>query len=311
MKKIFQIIGMFRVVFWAIFAIYLFDNGTEPEVLFKKYARPESKLIEIDGQKIHYRETGSGEPLILLHGVSSSLLTWDVWHKELSKDFRVISIDVPGFGISGPFLNDDYSYDNYMLFLEKLLTKLNIEKCYMAGNSFGGSLTYRFALKNPNKVKKIAILDASGFEKSNNSIGFILSETPVISIFSHYFTPKPLIEMTVKDLYGDLSKLNYGVVNSYYELLLRKGNRQAFTKVLQQINDYDAELPKKLNQIKTPTLVLWGEKDNWYYPAIGKKFKSHITNSKLIVYSGVGHMPMEENPIESAKDFRDFVFSEK
>ena len=308
MKKIILIIA---VGVSLLTGFLFFHFGIEPEVLIEKYAQPESKFIEIDGQKVHYRETGKGKPLILLHGVSSSLLTWNGWHKELSKDFRVISVDLPAFAITGPFPNDDYSFNHYLEFLEKFMDKLGIEKTYMAGNSFGGNLTWRFAHKNPNRVIKIAILDASGLKKNKNSLAFFLSSTPGISILSHYFTPKFMVEKSVKDFYGDPSKVTDSLVTTYYELLLRKGNRQAFTKVLNQFDENELKkIPTILSEIKTPTLILWGEKDPRYFPEVAKKFHKYIPNAKLIIYPNVGHMPMEENPIQSAKDFRKFVLEE-
>ena len=258
-KKI--IIAFFAVPF--IIGSVFFSNGIEPEILLEKYATPESKFIEIDGQKVHYRDTGKGEVLLLLHGVSSSLHTWDGWQTELSKDFRVISLDLPAFGITGPFPNDDYNFAHYMVFLESFMDKLGVEKCYLSGNSFGGNLTWRFASKNPDRVIKIAILDASGFERSENPIGFILTSTPGISIVSHYFTPKFLIENSVKGFYGEPSMVTDSLVNRYYELLLRKGNRQAFSKVLNQLEDNKEQLPSILSTNQNPNAYSLGRQGSY------------------------------------------------
>jgi alpha-beta hydrolase superfamily lysophospholipase len=113
-----------------------------PERLKAKYAGPPSKFVNIAGLKVHYRDEGQGVPLVLLHGAASSLFTWDGWTRELSTSYRVIRLDLPGFGLTGPNAAKDYSMAWHTRFLASFLDKLGVKECYLAGNSFGGHIAW-------------------------------------------------------------------------------------------------------------------------------------------------------------------------
>tara|TARA_B110000967_G_scaffold134546_1_gene137397 strand:+ start:12239 stop:13180 length:942 start_codon:yes stop_codon:yes gene_type:complete len=277
--------------------------------LKKEYANEHSKFIEIDEMQVHYRDEGKGVPIVLVHGTASSLHTWDAWTKELTKNYRVIRMDLPAFGITGPNKNADYSIKAYTAFLDQFLTKINVDSFYLVGNSLGGNIAWNYTAENPQKIEKLILVDASGLptNKPQPAI-FKMAKTPVLSSLFLYVTPKFFIRKNMKEVYGDKSKLTDSLVTRYHKMALRVGNRQAFIDRAKIDFKLGAKVNvDKLKSIQTPTLLIWGAKDTWIPLDNGKRMDRILPNSKLVVLENSGHVPMEENPIESLKILKAFL----
>ncbi|MFY9114154.1 MAG: alpha/beta hydrolase [Dethiobacteria bacterium] len=277
------------------------------ETLAQEFANEQSRFIEVDGLNVHYRDEGEGEPLVLLHGWSASLHTWDVWTEKLKRDFRVIRLDLPAFGLTGPATDADYSIDYYVDFLDHFLTALDVQESYIAGNSLGGGITWLYAAKYPEKVKKIILLDAAGYRAEMPSIEKLASPDTVRSVI-RYITPRYAIHFLVKQVYGENEKVTDETVSRYHRLLLREGNREVMFRVLDKIQDRENEDVKQLlNGIEVPALIIWGEKDAWIPLELAYRFEQDIPNARLITYENAGHIPMEEIPEVTAHDARSFL----
>ncbi len=294
----------------VVLVILNYNSGIPVQELKEKYTYSESEFFAYDGMNVHYLVTGNGPVLVLVHGVASSLQTWEGWHRELSNDFTVISFDVPGFGLTGPNPNDDYSVKMYMGLIDNLLNILEIDSCYMAGNSFGGFLTWNYALHNSVRLKKIILIDAGGYNASRDieNPGFKLAMSPWTRKITHRFTPYFLVKKSVEDVYGDKSLVTEKTVQRYYDLLLRKGNREAFSEILLNLHG-DMVNPNLIQNIKLPTLILWGSNDRIIDSEDAFRFRNAIKNSRVIVYTDVGHIPMEEIPELSAQDARKYLLN--
>jgi pimeloyl-ACP methyl ester carboxylesterase len=307
MKYIKRGLLFFLVILFA-FVVFNYNSGTPVDKLTEKYTYPESEFMQYDGMQVHYRKTGKGPVLILLHGVASSLHTWEGWHRELSNDFTVVSLDVPGFGLTGPNPNNDYSVKMYMSMLDTLLDKLNIDSCFIAGNSFGGYLSWNYALHNVSQVKKIVLINASGFnsDRKIENPGFKLAMNPLTKRISHRITPYFLVKKSVEDVYGDKSKLTEETTQRYYDLMLRKGNREAFSEILNNLHSGKVN-PNLINGISQPTLIMWGSDDRLIDPEDASRFHDAIEDSKVIMYPDIGHIPMEEIPVITAREVKSFL----
>lgn len=275
------------------------------ETLKKKYAEPPSQFISVNDQKVHYRETGSGSPLVLLHGTSSSLHTWDIWAEELKSNYRVIRMDLPAFGLTGPNATHDYSLKAYSDFLRAFLDQVNVDTCYLAGNSLGGAIAWTFALSHPDRVKKLILIDPSGYTMERSpTLAFRLGRIPVLKNIMTYVTPRSLVEKSLKEVYGDPSKITEDVLDRYYDMTLAPGNRNA---LVARLNTPKSNTTQNMDRIQQPTLILWGEEDKWIPVAHADSFKRDIPHAKIITYESVGHLPMEEIPHKTAQDTRDFL----
>lgn len=280
------------------------------ETLAREFAGKGSHFIEVDGLNVHYRDEGAGEPLVLLHGWAASLHTWEGWAERLEEDFRVIRLDLPAFGLTGPAAGADYSMDYYVEFLDHFLSSLDIDEVYIAGNSLGGGITWFYAAKHPEKVKKIILLDAAGYEMEGPSITRLASPGIIRAAIRH-ISPRYAIRFLVKQVYGDKEKVTEETVSRYYRLLLREGNREVLFKPLDKTMDQNKEgVQKLLNSIGIPALIMWGEKDAWIPLDLARRFERDIPNARLITYETAGHIPMEELPEETARDAKEFLLED-
>jgi pimeloyl-ACP methyl ester carboxylesterase len=281
------------------------------EDLKKEYTNEQSQFIEVDEINVHFRDEGEGFPIVLIHGTAASLHTWDAWTDELKKTNRVIRMDLPAFGITGPNKNADYSIEAYTTFLHSFLKKLKLEKFHLAGNSLGGNIAWNYTADYPSKVEKLILVDASGLptNKSQPAI-FKMAKTPILNSLFLYITPRFLIKKNIEEVYEDDSKITDELINRYHKMALRVGNRKAFIDRAKTDFKLDTQVNlEKLKSIQTPTLLIWGAKDLWIPIANGIRMNEILVNSKLEVLENSGHVPMEENPRESLKLMNDFLFT--
>jgi len=274
------------------------------EDLKAKYATVPSEFISVDGMDVHYRDEGEAMdsiPIVLVHGTGSSLHTFNDWTTQLIVDHRVVRMDLPAYGLTGPFPHKNYSIDNYVIFLKEFLMALGINKCVLAGNSLGGGIAWNFTTEYPNMVEALILIDASGypFEPKSVPIAFKLAQTPVIKNIFTFITPRFVVKASVENVYADKSKVRNELVDRYFELTLREGNRRAF--VDRFMNTQDTSSYQKINLIKQKTLVLWGEHDQLIPLKIALQFNKDLRNSTLVILKDVGHIPMEERPFQSLK----------
>jgi len=122
-----------------------------------------SRFADIDGVRLHYQEKGVRTPLVLLHGFTSSTYSWKDVFEPLSKSFRVIAVDLKGFGFSGK-PDGDYTRRAQAVLVARLLDHLKIEKAWLGGNSMGGEVALNFALQNPQRVSGLILIDSAGVE---------------------------------------------------------------------------------------------------------------------------------------------------
>ena len=301
----------------VFFLMLLFRSDIPAVELEEKYWTPQSHFVEVDGVNLHVRFLGEGDPIFLLHGSFASLHTWDVWQQELSPYFMTISVDFPGHGLTGPDLEKRYSTLDYSKLILKLADKLQLPRFHLAGNSMGGGVALQIASDHPDRVLSLNLVDAAGAPQISRTVPdsiqtnqrgggawiFKLLENPLVSNIFLKCTPKFLFAMNMKEVYGDEAKVNAEVVDRYYELMLREGNRQATLDRLRT--------PKQMNvnfeKLTMPTLILWGGKDSWIPLSQGQRLKDAITGSNLVVFEEAGHVPMEEIPTETVSEYLRFL----
>ena len=279
------------------------------EELKKTYANAHSQFIAIEGMQVHYRDEGEGFPIVLIHGTGASLHTWDDWTTQLAKSFRVIRLDLPAFGLTGPSKHADYSIASYTKFLSQFLEKIKLDKFYLAGNSLGGNIAWNYAAEYPEKVLKLILIDASGLPTFTPQPPiFKMAKTPILNSLFLYITPKFIIRKNIEQVYADKLKVTDAVVTRYHKMSLRTGNRKAFIeRAKTDFNLAEKVNLVKLKSVKTTTLLIWGAKDTWIPLGNGKRMDSMLPNSKLVILKNSGHVPMEENPKESLEFLKSFL----
>ena len=311
MKKIFKVLKYVLLVILALviwFCALNYRADVPVAELKAKYATAESKFMDVDGMAVHYRDEGNpadNTPIVLLHGTAASLLTWNGWTIALQAEHRVIRLDLPAYGLTGPSPAQDYSMNFYVRFLHDFLEKLDVNRFYLAGNSLGGKIAWEYALAYPDNIKKLILIDAAGYPLSQGKPLVIrLASTPVLKNILLYITPKFLVEKSLKEVYADDRKVTEQLVEQYYDMTCREGNRAAFVT---RAGIVDGDDYLKINQIQTPTLILWGASDAWIPVENAYKFEKDLPNNRVVIFRNLGHVPQEENPSETVKEVLVFV----
>lgn len=310
LKYFFIFLALIIVGFSAIY----WENDIPLDVLVKKYANSESKFISIDGMSVHYRDEGNASdsiPIVLLHGTGASLHTWDGWVNALKNDHRVIRLDLPAYGLTGPNPTGDYSQEFYATFVNDFLTKIGVTKCIIAGNSLGGSIAWNFALKYPEKTSKMILVDAGGYATKSKSvpIAFQIAGFPVIKNLFKYITPRSIVEKSVENVYADKSKVTPELVDRYFELSLREGNRKAFIDRMSAFRNNGSGSDKSLEikNLQMPTLIIWGDKDFLIPIDVAEKLHKDLPNDTLVIFKNLGHTPMEEDAVTTVEAVKSFL----
>ncbi len=284
------------------------------QTLVARWAPPPSDFIDVRGQIVHLRDEGprtDTSPIVLLHGTGASLHTWEGWVRTLKKTRRVITFDLPGFGLTGPFTGqyaaDDYRGDTYARFVLDVLDALKVDSAVIGGNSLGGEVAWRAATLAPSRFTRLLLVDASGHDFMPGSVplGFRIARIPLANRIGEHLLPRVLVAASVANVYGDDSRITDALVDRYYELTLREGNRRAIGLRAQQLEPGAAV--ERLKTITMPTLVLWGGADRLIPAATAQRFAADIRAARVVVIDGLGHVPQEEDPVRSLVPVLDFL----
>jgi len=282
--------------------------------LVTRWAPPPSDFMYVKGQFVHFRDEGPRNdpvPLVLIHGTASSLHTWQGWVGDLRARKRVITFDLPGFGLTGPFggqyPRDDYRADNLARFTLDFLAALHVQRFAIGGNSLGVEVAWRVAAMAPSRVDRLILVDATGyaFVPEHVPVGFQLARVPGLNRIGEFLTPRSVVEDSVRDVYGDPSRVTGALVDRYFEMMTREGNRRALDLRMEVIASDLA--PERIGTLKLPTLILWGAKDRLVPPVNAQRFHADIAASQLVIFPGLGHVPQEEDAQQSVAPVRAFL----
>jgi pimeloyl-ACP methyl ester carboxylesterase len=261
-----------------------------------RYASPASRFIAVDGMRVHYRDRGAGPALVLLHGSNSSLHTWEGWVSALSPGHRVVTLDLPGHGLTGPHPEGRYTAAGMAEFVDHFVAALKLDRFSIGGNSMGGDVAWHYALEHPERVERLVLVDPYVFPQAPAGV-LRLFALPFIGRLSSWITPRFLVARALRDVYGDPARVSDAVIDRHYALLLREGNRDASRRRFSEPRDDG--LTARLHELRMPALILWGSLDRWISPLNGERLVREIPGARLVTLEGLGHVPMEEDPARS------------
>lgn len=278
--------------------------------LVARWAPPPSAFVELDGMQVHVRDTGPRNdplPIVLLHGMSSSLHTWEAWQGALSRHRRVITVDLPGFGLTGPSPQGDYHIEAYTRFVLRLLDTLGVQRVVLAGNALGGEIAWQAAVLAPERVRQLILVDADGYELSplSQPIAFQIAGASSWRWIAERILPRSVIESSVRNVFGDPAKVRQEVIDRYFELNLRVGNRRA---LFQRMDQSESGAKQHLiHLVSQPTLVLWGARDGMVPVGFADRFCEDIPQCVKVVFPTLGHIPQEEAPEQTLEPVTKFL----
>ena len=305
--------GILGLIVLILFGAWLWLRGPDIpfETLEAKYTEADSHFVDLPGgYHAHYREDGDPNAplLVLLHGFADSFTTWDGWVRQLKPQFHIISLDFPGHGLTRAPAGTPLSGANLADFVDAFAAKLMLPKFAVAGNSMGGGAAWELAVRHPDRVNALILVDAAGFandKPGKQPLGFVILRYRLGRIVLSKIDNRPLIEQGLKaDVYYK-SLITPVVVDRFAEFQRAPGHREILMGV--NMGGRAGSTAELLAAIKVPSLILWGESDPLIEPQAAKKFAAAISGSKLITYPEVGHLPQLEIPQRSAADVAAFL----
>lgn len=263
----------------------------------------------VEGVRLSLRDTGPrGAPaVILLHGFGASLDTWEPWADALSPRFRVIRFDLPGFGLTGPDPTGDYTDARAIRILVGLMDQLRLDRANLIGNSLGGRIAWNFAALHPDRVARLVLVSPDGFA----SPGFEYDkapETPLMMRALPYVAPRSMLRANLAAAYANPEALSETVLTRYRDMMLAPGVRPAILARLEQTILRDPA--PTLARIQAPTLLVWGEKDGMIPISNAADYLRHLPNATLVRLPSLGHLPFEEDPVNSLRTVERFLSHE-
>lgn len=300
----------------AILAAFLLlrTSDTDRADMIAKYGGPNATFVAGPaGQRIHYRDQGKPDApvLVLLHGSNASLQTWEPLVKRLGATYRIVTLDLPGHGLTGGTPDKDYSADGMIAAVDAVAAKLGIDHFTLGGNSMGGWVAWRYALARPSHVDALLLLDAAGMplskgeKKPPSNVGFRVLEYPFGRWLATQITPRALVEESLRGSVEKQGIVDDAMIDRYWELLRFPGNREA--TVLRARMDRQPAMADRIGDIKVPVLILFGKKDRLINATAAQTFNERIAGSEVVLLDGIGHLPMEEAPDETAAAIADFL----
>lgn len=267
----------------------------------------ELKTIEAGGKTISLMESerGNDKPtIILVHGFTANKENWIRFAAYLTETYHVVAMDLPGHGDSVKDFNLQYDFSDQVIYVNEIVSCLNIEKFHMAGNSMGGAISALYAVAFPEQVQSLFLIDPAGIHRYDCELTRRLAEgsNPLIvtcdddfyELMDFALEEKPYIPWPVTSVMAEKSAANEAI------------NRKIFADFHGiHASSFDDEIKK----ITAPTMILWGAEDRIIHVDNASVFNQLIPNSQTIVLEGIGHAPMIEVPEKSAKLYIDFINS--
>lgn len=282
-----------------------------------KYATPASRFLLLpDGVTVHYRDQGKadGPPIVMVHGFAANLDAWEPWVARLGRDDRIITLDLPAHGLTLVPRGYRVSTAGQVEVVDQLTRALGVDRFVLAGNSMGGGVAWTYALAHPDHVRALVLVDSVGLPPAAKSgasrtggppLVFVLLGNPVGRALLRQIDPRPLAERGLKQAYIDPALVTPALVDRYVELARAPEHRALLLAA--QDRPRTPVTAQTFAGIHTPTLVMHGAADTVIPLGAGQALAAAIPGARLIVYPGVGHVPMEQIPDRSAADLRNFL----
>ena len=284
-----------------------FDDAT----LRARWAAAPSRFVQVDGVPIHLRDEGRGPALLLLNGHLGSLQMWDDWVLALTRHFRVIRIDYPPYGLSGPDPSGEYSTRRAVALLGKLADQLGLGRFHVGGTSNGALVALFYAIEHPERVDRVVVstLPAGRPPRRTPSPALVAAFDEVRRAAP--FQPRAFWQAFLDDITANDAAVTPALVERYFEINNRAGAKAWVDAYIQtQYRLWDTlDVKAHYARLTRPILLQWGGDGVVLPEAVGADVAALFTQAPvtLKVYRGAGHLPMVEVPDESVRDAIEFL----
>ena len=260
------------------------------------------KSALVDDHRVAYSEGGKGEPVVLVHGFSASSDNWNRMAGRLTKKYRVIAPDLPGWGQSTRIDSASYAYPPQVERLHEFVGALGLCRFHLIGHSMGGFISSTYAARYPEEVITLSLMAPHGVTEPQAS-ELALS----VAAGDNWLVARsvPEFERLLSKVFAKRPYLPRSVFKLFAEHAIRSSAKSS--RIFADMQSNDPPLEARLPLIKAPTLIIWGEQDRVLHVSGSEVFRQGIKNSEILVLPGVGHMPLIESARECAKAWMAFV----
>lgn len=267
--------------------------------------------VRVDGLRTRYRVDGTGDPVVLLHGIARTHADWTAQHELLSDRFRVYSVDLAGFGGSDP-LPGRYSLQALADFVERFLDAVGVtEPAHFVGNSLGGAIAMRVSVQSPERVRSLALVNSAGFGKE---VTIALRLLAVRGLAALLLRPSRAGARQVeRSLYVDQAHVTDERVEYGYRIATRPHGARVMTDLARSLGSvrgvrqaWRDELLTAVAAAGVPTLVVWGDRDLILPAAHLEAARTLLPHARVHLFRKTGHMPQVERAEELSELLVDF-----
>ena len=277
-----------------------------------RYADAQSRFATVDDVRIHYKDEGQGRAILLIHGSLGDLSDWDGWTTVLTKKYRVVRLDMPGFGLSGEIANGNYSIDRSLSLIDGLMDSLGIERFAIAGVSYGGPVAFRYAATRVERVAALIIMNSAGIENGKQTVD---PKTGQKDFFRNVMSAAPLtrdyVERSMVHGFNDPARIAQGLIERKLDVANVIGRDREGAIMIGQYVRGDPE--RVLAHVRAPTLVLWGAAERSLSLETADRFVAALKYARVVrklMQERGDHAMHIEWPQATAEKARDFLASE-
>jgi pimeloyl-ACP methyl ester carboxylesterase len=263
----------------------------------------EPRYETIDGLRVRYVRKGEGAPVVLVHGIASSLYTWKDVLPALATGHDVIAMDLPGFGDSA--IPESLDGEQAVRSVLALVDHLGIPRASWVGHSLGGAIAVAIAARAPARVDRLVLIDAAGYNFDPADRPWVLRLASALPApVADALPVRPLVILALRQVFHDDSLVTPRRVAEYVLPLQRPGATAALRRLLNSGGDLG--FPDVIRRVAVPTLVIWGRYDTWIPMRDAQRFAADVRDAR-VAFVEAGHMPQEERPVETARLVMEFV----
>ncbi|MCC5868266.1 MAG: alpha/beta hydrolase [Gammaproteobacteria bacterium] len=271
-----------------------------------RYIADDSRFINIDGLRLHYKVTGQGPAVLLWHGNFGSLDFYDGWVEALSDRYRLIRFDVNGYGLSGPDEKTDFTIERRLMIARTLLDELGVDRYFVVGTSFAAPMAYRDAAERPERVLGLMLANAGGLPRAPGGEINQPLPNPVRQWLRERYRSRGFWQGVANNLHYNDEIVTPELVERFFLMNNMRGRGPDNAVGLKHFQIGDA--PGYLASVTQPTLVLWGGASILPYSE-ADRYEAYLENApvRVVKIDGLGHMFAEDDPELTAGLFDNFA----
>ncbi|HPC84697.1 MAG TPA: alpha/beta fold hydrolase [Thermoanaerobaculaceae bacterium] len=264
-------------------------------------------FVQVGGQRVHVEQAGEGEPVVLLHGFGGSTYLWRQMTPRLAGHFRVVAIDLNGFGwTERPRAREAYTLEGQAALVLGVLDALGIERAHLVGHSYGGGLAIWLAAQHPERVRSLSLVASTLPTYASARRSRWAAWRPLVALFVRTRALREgFVRRGLERAVADPTIVTDELVRAYLARLRVEGATRAFQGLTAPTSEVRPEV--RLEALHVPTLGVWGEQDRLLSVEAGARGVGRIPGSRFVRLPGVGHLPMEEAPDRLAAALEEFL----